>query len=261
MTSKFVWYDLNSKDAEKAKDFYTKLFGWKTMKWKADGAPADMPAYDMICIGDVPFGGIMSLPSDAPAPSHWLGHVQVDDVDAAVKRAEALKAQFPMGAMDLPTVGRMATMIDPQGCVVSLFAPEGEMSNTPDGKQHGMVGWNELIASDVKAAKAFYSEVVGWKFRDGPFQDQMEYYIFGGGRGTEECSGDDDVGGMAPKDDQMPAAAWFLYFTTKDVAETLKQVKQLGGSVMADFAVPTVGKLGICAGPDGAAFGVAEWAD
>ena len=254
MTAKFVWYDLNTKSKAEAKEFYCDLFGWGTESWKPEGAPDDVPAYEMIQIGDRAIGGFNELPEDAPAPSHWLGHVRVDDVDASMKRAEGMGATFPMGAMDIPTVGRMAMMMDPQGAAVSLFTPEGEMPEGPALDTHGMVGWNELIAEDPDAAKAFYSEVVGWKWREGPFQDQMEYYLFG----TGERSG--DAGGMTKKTPEMPMSAWMLYFTTDDVDASVAKVAELGGEVHAPvFEVPTVGKLAICAGPDGSMFGLAEW--
>lgn len=254
MTAKFVWYDLNTKDAAKAEAFYSELFGWKVMAWKPDGAPADMPEYRMLCIGEQPFGGLMELPAEAPAPSHWMGHVEVDDVDAAMARATKLGAQFPMGAMDIPTVGRMAVMMDPQGCVVSLFTPQGETPKVPGGEQPGMVGWNELLAGDIAKAKTFYSEVVGWKWREGPFNDKMEYHLFGSG---EEGG---DAGGAMPKPAEMPVSTWFLYFTTKDIAASVAGVKKLGGMVMSEpFEVPTIGKLAICGGADGSIFGLAQW--
>lgn len=254
MTSRFVWHDLNTKDLEGAIAFYTQLFGWNTIAWKPEGAPAEMPPYTMIAVGDRAFGGIHVLPPDAPAPPHWMGHVFVNDLDAAMERAKGLGAQFPMGAMDIPTVGRFAVMMDPQGCVASLFTSEGQAPPLPEMSSHGMVGWDELIASDTEAAKTFYSEVVGWKWRKGPFDDQMPYDLFG----TGEPGG--DAGGMMKKTDEMPSAAWFLYFTTSDIAATVARVTELGGAVHAPpFEVPTVGQLAVCASPDGAMFGVAQW--
>ena len=29
-------------------------------------------------------------------------------------------------------------------------------------KQHGVFSWNELMTTDVKGAKAFYGELLGW---------------------------------------------------------------------------------------------------
>lgn len=254
-TARFTWYDLNTKDKGKAKAFYTELFGWTVQSWRPEGAPADMPEYDMICLGDQPFGGINTLPDDAPAPAHWMGHVQVDDLDAAMKRAENMKASFPMGDVDIPTVGRFAIMMDPQGCVVSLFQPAGDSPPIPGMDQHGMIGWNELMASDTDAAKAFYSEVVGWKWREGPLDTEMEYHLFG----TGEEGG--DAGGMMNKPDDMPVAAWFHYITTEDIEETVAKVEELGGRVDAKpFEIPGVGKIAVCAGPDGSMFGLAQWA-
>ncbi|MEZ4370707.1 MAG: VOC family protein [Polyangiaceae bacterium] len=254
MTAKFVWYDLNTKDIEKAKEFYTKLFGWNIISWKPDGAPADMPEYQMLCIGEQPFGGMNALPQEVPAPAHWMGHVTVDDVDAAMERAKKLGAQFPMGAMDIPSVGRMAAMMDTENCVVSLFKPEGEVPEVPAMSTPGMVGWNELLVTDTAKAQTFYSEVVGWKWRKGPMTE-MEYFLFG----TGEEGGDN--GGMMKRPDGMPVSSWFLYFTTADIDKSVAQIKELGGAVFqGPFDVPTVGKLAVCMSTDGSMFGLAEWA-
>lgn len=254
MTAKFCWWDLNTKDKGAAKAFYTGLFGWTVVPWKPEGAPAEMPVYDMLCIGERPFGGVNEMPADAPAPAHWIGHVAVDELDERVARAKARGAQFPVGVMTVPTVGRMAIMVDPQGCACSLFAPQGDMPNVPEGSTHGMVGWNELMASEVKPAMQFYTDVVGWTWRSGPFGDEMEYYLFG----TGEEGG--DAGGMMPKDEQMPMAAWFHYFTTHDIDATVAKARELGGTIIAEpFPVPTVGRLAVVSGPDGSAFGLAQW--
>lgn len=255
MSGKFCWWDLNSKEADKAVKFYTELFGWSITPWKPEGAPADMPEYKMIGVGDKMFGGINSIPADAPAPSHWMGHIHVPDLDAAMKRAEGMKAVFPMGAMAVPTVGRMAMFMDPEQAAASLFQPEGELSELPSMDTPGMVGWNELLTADPEKAKAFYSEVVGWKWRKGPMTE-MEYHLYG----TGEEGG--DFGGMMKRPEQMPVSAWFLYFTTKDVDASVAKLKELGGSVMVDpFDVPGVGKLAApCTAPDGSMFCLAQWA-
>ncbi|MEZ4232904.1 MAG: VOC family protein [Polyangiaceae bacterium] len=253
MTAKFVWYDLNTKDLDKAKEFYTKLFGWNIVSWKPDAAPADMPEYPMLNIGDKAFGGMNALPADTPAPSHWMGHVTVDDVDAAMARAKKLGAQFPMGAMDIPSVGRMAMMMDPENCVVSLFKPEGELPELVPMSTPGMVGWNELLVTDTDKAQALYSEVVGWKWRKGPMTE-MEYFLFGSG---EEGG---DAGGMMKRPDGMPVSSWFLYFTTADIEQSVARIKELGGAVFqGPFDVPTVGKLAVCMATDGSMFGLAQW--
>ncbi|MCC6215561.1 MAG: VOC family protein [Polyangiaceae bacterium] len=254
MTARFVWWDLNSKEADRAKDFYRALFGWTLQSWRPEGAPAGMPAYEMIGIDGRFFGGINQIPKDAPAPSHWMGHIGVTDLDAAMKRAAAAGATFPMGAMEIPTVGRMGMMIDPQGAVASLFQPAGELPSVPGADVPGMVGWNELLTGDPAASRSFYSDVVGWRWRGGPFAG-MGYELFG----TGEEGG--DAGGMMKKPDEVPVTAWFLYFTSTDLDATVKRIGELGGTVTSPpFAVEQVGRLAIAMAPDGSMFAVAQWA-
>ena len=45
---------------------------------------------------------------------------------------------------------------------------------------HGRFVWYELTTPDVKAAKAFYADVVGWGIRDAPAPaaEPMDYTLF-----------------------------------------------------------------------------------
>src|SRR5688572_23037072 len=76
------WHDLMTTDVEKALVFYKALFGWTTQAH--DMGP--MGTYHLIHNGKPDIGGIMSLDPAHGAPSHWIGYVGVDDVDAAAKR-------------------------------------------------------------------------------------------------------------------------------------------------------------------------------
>ena len=57
-------------------------------------------------------------------PPHWNVYFNVDDVDASVRQAEELGAKTLAPAMDVPGVGRMAMMADPQGAAFGIL--EGE---------------------------------------------------------------------------------------------------------------------------------------
>lgn len=253
MTAKFVWFDLNTKDADKAIPFYTQLFGWDLEQWTPEGAPEGTPAYPMVGIGGTSFGGINNLPAEAPAPSHWMGHINVPDVDAAKARAEKMGAQFPMGIMEIPTVGRMAMMIDPQGAAASLFTPAGEMSDLPEMQAHGMIGWTELASNDLAGHSAFYGEVVGWKAAASDMSEHPDYLLLGNG----DARG--GVAGLSKAFEGMPTA-WTLYFSTDDVDKTVAQVAELGGTVaVPPFDVPKIGRMAMCMGPDGSFFGVSQW--
>src|SRR5438046_2533231 len=110
----FVWHDHVSNDPSKAKEFYTSLFGWGTEVFK----PGEID-YPMIIVDGQGHGGFG--PAQGGAPPHWYGHVYVEDVDEAARRAEAAGGTILAGPMDIPEVGRFAAVRDPQGAAFSLF--------------------------------------------------------------------------------------------------------------------------------------------
>ena len=136
---RFVWHDLNSTNVEASKGFYTKLLGWDVEVWK----PGEMD-YQMISANGKMHGGFGD--AQGGAPSHWLGHVVVDDVDAAGKRAQSAGGSLITGPMDIPEVGRILVIRDPQGAVISAYQPAGEMP-----MPEGVFGWDELITNDIDA--------------------------------------------------------------------------------------------------------------
>ena len=90
-------------------------------------------------------------------PPHWLGYVTVADVDATVKKADALGGQVCMPPMDVPTVGRIAILQDPPGASIGIFQPLG----TPAPRARNQVVWFDIPAKDLDRAVRFYSAVLG----------------------------------------------------------------------------------------------------
>src|SRR5205814_148660 len=66
--------------------------------------------------------GLMQQPHDQ-APAHWLAYVEVENVDAAAKKAGGMGAKILMPPMDIPTVGRIAVFQDPQGAALGWRPP------------------------------------------------------------------------------------------------------------------------------------------
>jgi len=60
----------------------------------------------------------------AEVPPHWATYLSVDDVDARVEKCVEHGGTLVVPAMDVPTVGRMALIHDPQGAHVWLFKGE-----------------------------------------------------------------------------------------------------------------------------------------
>jgi uncharacterized protein len=235
---RFVWHDHISGDPAGASSFYADLLGWEIETWK----PGEID-YPMIKANGDTHGGFG--PAQGDAPSHWLGHVVVDDVDAAAGRAEAGGGAILAPAMEVPEVGRMVAVSDPQGAVLSLFAPEGDAPSS-----EGVFVWDELMTTDVEGARRFYGEVVGWESRDQDMGNGGVYTMFSSG-------GTDRAGCWpAPEGDDVPPF-WQAYVAVEDVDSTCAKAADLGGAtLMEPFDVPTVGRMAIVKDPTGAVVGL-----
>src|SRR5437899_2129174 len=123
----FIWYELMTPDPEGSKAFYDAVVGWNF------GEPADeYQGYRMI---NAPGGGFAGgvLPLTEEMQQHgarpiWLGYVYVADVDQSVRAIEQAGGKSLMPANDIPNVGRIAMVADPDGApfyVMKPIPPEG----------------------------------------------------------------------------------------------------------------------------------------
>jgi len=110
------WNELYTRDTEKAGAFYSGLFGWRRKAWEGP-----MPYTLFHLDADRMVGGMMSMPDDMKdVPPHWLPYFQVEDVDAAVARAREIGGTICNPPMDVPKVGRIAMLADPQGAAFAI---------------------------------------------------------------------------------------------------------------------------------------------
>jgi hypothetical protein len=115
----FSWTELGTSDPAKACEFYGSLLGWQFETMNMGEGP-----YRLIKVGGVSVGGIMQPP--APMPPSWTPYITVPSCDETVDQAKALGATLCAGPFDIPSVGRMAVLQDPQGAVfqvISYFPP------------------------------------------------------------------------------------------------------------------------------------------
>ena len=118
----FVWHELYVPDTDAAVKFYGTALGLGTEKMEMPG----MPPYTMLTRDGKPVCGMQSTqaPQMMPGiPPHWAVYLSVDDVDARVAAVENNGGKLVVPAMDIPTVGRMALIADPQGAHIWLFKP------------------------------------------------------------------------------------------------------------------------------------------
>jgi uncharacterized protein len=120
MANAFVHVELNTTDVDKAKAFYGKLFAWKL-----EDIPMGESAYTMIQVGEGTGGGMMKHPVPG-APSAWLAYVQVDDIEAATKKAKSLGATIMKDVTEVMGAGWLSILIDPTGAALGLWKPKGQ---------------------------------------------------------------------------------------------------------------------------------------
>jgi uncharacterized protein len=113
----------------------------------------------------------------------------------------------------------------------------------------GRFVWHELMTTDTKAARAFYSNVVGWGAEEAPMPG-MVYTMFKAGQA--HVAGLMDLPEAARKMGAPPN--WMGYVAVDDVDASCEKAKGLGASVyVPPTDIPEVGRFCVIADPQGAA--------
>jgi uncharacterized protein len=108
--------------------------------------------------------------------------------------------------------------------------------------------WIDYGAADVDAARAFYTDVLGWTYTGGA----PEY----GGYLTCEARGH-SAAGMAPQQDPTDPPRWTTYFATDDADASAARIADAGGSVVVEpMDVGPMGRMAIARDPQGNPFGL-----
>ncbi|MDX8351813.1 VOC family protein [Cognatiyoonia sp. IB215182] len=115
------WIGHSGPDQKEAKAFYQDVLGWKIN----DMPMQDGSSYSAAVIGETAIGGFSPMPEEKGA---WTIYFTVADVDASTAKAKAKGATIIQPAMDMPGVGRMATLTDPHGARFALITYESMAS-------------------------------------------------------------------------------------------------------------------------------------
>ena len=246
----FIWYELVTTDVEAAQRFYASVLGWTF----ADSGQAGMD-YRIVNAGEHGVGGLMPISKDMAdngARPTWLSYLAVDDVDAAVAEIRKRGGAVHMPARDIPMVGRIAMVADPQGASFYVMKPQGEgksLAFADDRPRPGHGAWNELQTPDQPGAWSFYGELFGWK-QDGEMDmGPMGKYQF--------IRHGVMIGAVMPNSATGGPPRWNQYFRVEDIDAAKAAVEAGGGKVTqgpdeipgGDFAMN-------CVDPQGAGFGL-----
>jgi uncharacterized protein len=114
----------------------------------------------------------------------------------------------------------------------------------------GTFVWHDLMTTDADAARAFYGELLGWRFTPLPMGPLTAWMIADASGGR--------LGTIMPEP-TLPASHWMPYVAVDDVDATCARVKALGGGVcVGAMEVVPLGRFAIAADPQGGWFSVLE---
>jgi len=218
-------------DLDGAKAFYDAVVGWRI-----DG-PGEQPGddfYRMIMRADGgATGGALRL-SDAMiaegAHPAWVGYLHTDDVDAKAAEIVAEGGRQLMEPQDIPQ-GRFAMVTDPQGAPFYLMRPvpppdmPDAVSTCYDRTSPQHVSWNELVTSDLGAAKQFYARHFGFEFARSMPMGELGYYCFIDQNGV-------DIGAVMQTPPGWGRSGWTYYIRVADIGQAATAVTAHGGQVL-----------------------------
>jgi predicted enzyme related to lactoylglutathione lyase len=108
----------------------------------------------------------------------------------------------------------------------------------------GTFSWTELVTGDADAAKAFYTSVFGWEYRDNP--------IPGGSVYSTALRDGQNVAALFASAEQPPH--WNCYVTVESADASAVRASELGATVVAEpFDVMDVGRMAVIVDPHRAA--------
>ncbi len=119
---KVVHFEVPAEDMERAKEFYTKVFGWKidrvpnmdyhmvsTVETDEKGMPKTSGAIN---------GGMMMKHDDTPSP---VIVIKVADIEESLKKVKASGGKVVMETQRVGDMGLYARFLDPEGNIMGVW--------------------------------------------------------------------------------------------------------------------------------------------
>lgn len=222
----FFKLTLRTTDAEGARAFYASVLGARALHI--------VPLHEAALARD--------------ARPHWLGYLDVGDVDLAASSFTARGATALSPSLVNPEGLKMQVLRDPGGAIVALGRPPAP---TPPP---GDVGWYLLHTQDVERATANYGALCGWEFKPpvdaGPHGVLHPFSWEPGGPPVGSMA---DVAGRAGVHPH-----WLFHLRVPSLDAAVEAARAGGGTVLGPFTTPAGWRVAVCDDPQGAAFALRE---
>ena len=241
-----IWYELMTTDPAAAEKFYRAVVGWTAAPFDASPVPYTVFNRD----GNVGVAGMMKRPDDMPFPPFWAMYIGVPDFEAAAAHIKRLGGKEVSPVIDVPEVGRMQMMADPQGAMFYIMRPASSEGPPEGAPELGDGSWLELMTTDAPAAMRFYQDVFKWQPSEAMDMGELgQYQMFNRPHGM--------IGGMmnTPKELAHVRPNWGIYFRVPDINAAVATIKANGGQILnGPMEVPGGDWIVNAMDPQGAAF-------
>jgi predicted enzyme related to lactoylglutathione lyase len=233
-------------DTKAAEAFYDKVVGWSSEPF----ANSPTPYIQFKRNAGMGVAGLMERPAGMNMPPFWSMYIAVPKLEDAVAQIKRLGGSELSPIIDIPTVGRMQMLKDPQGAAFYIIQPEPRERPADAEPAVGEASWLELMTTDAPAAMTFYQQLFGWQPSQAMDMGPMgTYQMFN--------RGDRMIGGMMNKPPEMAAAPphWAIYFRVPDINAAAERIKAAGGTILnGPMEVPGGDWIVNAKDPQGAAF-------
>lgn len=173
-------------------------------------------------------------PEYADLPLQWMPHIQVADVAASAARAvERGGSELMHGKADDGT-SQWAVLRDPNGAafgIIPVVAADA-LPSIDDASAVGCIAWLDLTVDDADATRDFYREVIGWSVEDVAMKDAGASYADYDMRADDGTPAAGICHARGGNRDLPPV--WMLYLPVGDLAESLRRVRDEGGTISKD---------------------------
>ena len=241
-----VWFELMTTDTKAAEAFYDTVVGWTSAPF--EGAPNPYTHFKRD--GGVAVAGLMQRPDGMNMSPFWAMYVAVPGFEDAVADIKRLGGSELSGVIEIPTIGRMQMLKDPQGAAFYIIQPEPRDQPPDQPPAVGEASWLELMTTDASAAMTFYHDFFGWQPSEVMDMGAMgKYQMFN--------RGDRMIGGMMNKPPEMAQAPphWAIYFRVPDIDAAADRIKANGGKILnGPMEVPGGDWIVNAMDPQGASF-------
>lgn len=229
--------EIRVRDFNEAMRFYGNAFSW--------GIYPSSPAYALIDPGQMPIGSMLQ---DIRLPLGVCPLVLVTDCAATANRARELGGKIVIPRSEVPGSGAYTAALDPWGNELCFWEPFTSDRPRPAHAAVNPFVFMEIATPNLAKAKAYYGELLGWRFVDSPTVPSFALVEgCGFARGVGLLGGDAAASGI------------ITYIEVADLAERQPAIEQHGGKVVVppmDF--PGGGRAMIVADPSGNRLGVVE---